>query len=163
MKRILSLKIFPIVFLVFSLFLFSQEALAQEPYKGLVPCGGKTDPCTLCHLIIMANGLFNFGLNILVTVALLGIAIGGVMYILAAGNEAAITRAKGFLWAAVGGFAIVLAAWLIVFITMRFLSAKDDLGIEKTNWNTFDCDTKSSAPTDYKAGGGAGGGGGGSW
>lgn len=146
MKRILPIKIFPIVFLALPLFFFSQEALAQEAYKGLVPCGGKTDPCTLCHLIIMANNLFNFGLDILVTVALLGIAIGGVMYILAAGNETALTRAKGFLWAAVGGFAIVLAAWLIVFITMSFLSAKDDLGINKTDWSTFDCDTNSSAP-----------------
>lgn len=120
------------------LFLFSLPPMALA--AGLIPCGGSgQDPCNFCYLIIGVRGLVDFGLNLLIIAALVGIAIGGMMYILAAGNETALTIAKNFLKASIGGFAIVLAAWLIIFIVMQFISAKDDLGIGKKGWNTFDC------------------------
>jgi hypothetical protein len=122
-------------------FLFSSTASAQETGYGLIPCGNSGQSrCTLCDLIKLAKNIIDFGLKALVIVALVGIAIGGVMYILAAGSETAITRAKGFLWSSIGGFAIVLSAWLIVSVVLFLISAKTDLGIHKENWYTFNVD-----------------------
>lgn len=164
-----------ILFASLGLSLFSLSPIVSA--AGLIPCGigdKKACACTLCDFIILAHNIFSFGLKLLVIVALVGIAIGGVMYILATGNETAITKAKGFLWSSIGGFAIVLAAWLIVSIAMWFISTKDDLGIGAKSWSTFECTEKpascaNTAPegdsglNNGGSGGGFGGGGGGSY
>lgn len=115
---------------------------------GLIPCGGPSDPCTLCHLIVMIKGVIEFGTGILIIVAIVGITISGVMYILAGGNPEMVARAKKFMQASIIGFAIFLGAWLMISIVMQLLSAKENLGIEQAqNWHTFECNTKSSMPT----------------
>jgi hypothetical protein len=117
---------------------------------GLVPCGlnqgtpEEMSPCTLCHLIIGIKRIIDFGLKTLVTVAFVGIFIAGVMYIISAGSEEMMKRAKEFLKASLTGFALVLCAWLIVNIVMWVLST-NITSMGATNWYTFTCNTQSSA------------------
>ncbi|MDQ1283824.1 MAG: hypothetical protein QG620_172 [Patescibacteria group bacterium] len=117
---------------------------------GIVPCGNSSQsPCTLCHLIIGIKNLIDWGKNLLVTITFVGIFISGVMYIISSGEEAMVTQAKKFLSASLIGFTVTLAAWLIVNVAITWVaSAKPDLGIGKTSWSTFTCDTTSSALTD---------------
>jgi len=116
---------------------------------GIVPCGNSNQsPCTLCHLIIGIKRLIDWGKNLLVTITFVGIFISGVMYIISAGEEAMVTQAKKFLSASLIGFTVTMAAWLIVNVAITWVaSAKPDLGIGKTGWSTFTCDTTSSALT----------------
>ncbi len=124
---------------------------------GLVPCATTAHPeaCTLCHFIIGFKNLIDFASKILVTVALAGIFIAGLMYIISSGDEGMMTQAKGFLKASVTGFAIVLGAWLIVNVTMWTMSVKTKdnpdgtgfAGIKKDDWFNFTCSTASSSTT----------------
>ncbi|OGI34426.1 MAG: hypothetical protein A2259_05260 [Candidatus Moranbacteria bacterium RIFOXYA2_FULL_43_15] len=125
--------------------------------QGIVPCGNSSQSlCTLCHLIIGIKRLIDWGKNLLVTITFVGIFISGVMYIISAGEEAMTTQAKKFLSASLIGFTVTMAAWLIVNVVITWVaSAKPDLGIGKTGWSTFTCDTTSTALT---GGGGTPGG-----
>jgi hypothetical protein len=116
---------------------------------GIVPCGeAGTGPCTICHLIIGINNLVKWGKDILVTITIVAIFISGILYVVSTGSEQMITKAKGYLTASLVGFAITLAAWLIVDVTIYWIANADpQLGIGVTNWNTFTCDTSSSALT----------------
>ena len=142
----MSLKIKPSSFLLIMAVLILP---AMASAAGIVPCGTSEnpDPCTLCHLIIGVKRLIDFGLELLITAAIVAITIAGIMYIVSSGNEQTITIAKNFLSASLKGFAIALMAWFLVNITMWILSAKENLDIGVVNWYTFTCNTKSSAGT----------------
>jgi len=141
MKKFFTFSI--VVFSLMIVFLPWTTALAAQALPGgLIPCGNGNDPCTLCHFIIGFHNLVTVMLKLLVTVALAGIFIAGVMYIVSAGDETAMTSAKNFLKASVIGFSVVLGAWLIVNITMWVFSA--NLGVIGKNWYTFSCSTESS-------------------
>jgi hypothetical protein len=132
-----------VLLLVMIIPLFSADA------AGLIPCGtdANPEPCTLCHFIVGIQGIVSFGLRILISVAVLGIFISGIMYIISSGNEQTITVAKNSFGASIKGFTIVLAAWFLVNITFWVLSANETLGIatSKENWYTFTCSTRSTA------------------
>lgn len=154
-KTITILFLLIMVFGVFSVLLLPSFAGAQvstpEPgWKGLVPCGRNTGtaeeqaPCTLCHLIVGFQRLVQYGMYMVVTLALVGIFFAGVMYIISSGDENMMTQAKGFLKVSLIGFSVVIGAWLIVNVTLWVLGAKTDLGVNAVAWNKFTCDTKSS-------------------
>ena len=108
--------------LVLLLLLFPKSAVFAQ---GLIPCGhgsASSDACTLCDFIVGFYNLIHFGLELLITVTVVGIFIAGVMYIVSAGNEQLITKAKTFLSASLVGFTIVLTAWLLVNVAMWALS-----------------------------------------
>ena len=114
---------------------------ATSTSTGLVPCGHGDSPanaCTLCFFIIGFKNIISFALTLLITVSLVGIFISGVMYIVSSGT-ALLEQAKKFLAASLTGFAIVLAAWLIVNVVMWAISFDTNVGIGKTNWYTFTC------------------------
>lgn len=137
-------KLFLFYFIAFALsFCAFQFANAQ----GLVPCGMGNDTnnaCTLCHLIIGIYGIINWAKTMLITVAAVGIFISGVMYIISSGDEGMVTKAKGFLKNSILGFVIVLMSWFFVNTIMWVLSAENFGVIDKTNWYTFECSTKTS-------------------
>ncbi|MCX6765965.1 MAG: pilin [Candidatus Moranbacteria bacterium] len=128
----------------FSLFLaFTANA------AGIVPCATTENPapCTLCHFIIGFWKLIDYGFKIFVFVALAGLVIAGLVYIFSAGNEGMMETAKNFIKHILFGFGIILAAWLLIYVVMTYFAVKSDLGIGKTAWNKFECETKSSAGT----------------
>lgn len=133
-------------------------------YKGsIVPCARKCDDpntsidesqdCTLCHLIIMMYNIFRLLIALLIIVALVFVTISGTIYILSTGNPGMKGMAKNILTKTLTGFAITLLAWLIVFTTLKFISAKTEvLGNAESGgkWWEFTCDTTSA----YGSGGG---------
>lgn len=134
MKKFASLLI---LVAVIAIFLSPMMASA----RGLVPCGGEGEPrCDLCYLVVGFRNLVDFFLRLLVWVALAGVAISGLMYVISAGSEKMITQSKGFLKASLIGFVVVLTAWLMVNVTMRVLAARSDLGIAVSGWNDFSCE-----------------------
>ncbi len=154
MKKI----IFFILILVSAYVLFdmvpvrAQVTIDEPGWQGLVPCGRNTGtdaeraPCTLCHFVIGFQRLIQYGLYMVTTVALAGIFIAGVMYIISSGQENMITMAKRFLTASLIGFTVVLGGWLIVNVTLWIVSAKGNLGVERAeSWWQFKCSTASSA------------------
>lgn len=144
-----------------SLFLFSFLVSISFPSlanAAIVPCGRSEDdsttanideskPCTICHLVIGGNKIINWGLKVMTYVALAVIVAMAILYIVSTGNEGLMKTAKGGLVAALAGFAIMLAAWLIVNTTLRVLTAKvPGLVASKTGFG-FTCDTTSLAGT----------------
>lgn len=137
-------------FIFLAVFSPAATVLAQTMPGGLVPCGNGNDPCTLCHFIIGFYNMVSVMLKLVVTAALAGIFISGVMYIISSGDETMMTGAKNFLKASVIGFVVVLGAFLIVNVTMWALSAKDsngdgvsDMGVGQAGWFSFTCSTES--------------------
>lgn len=138
-----------------SLFVFSTLFLLVLPWSlvhaGIVPCGtgaGGGTPCTICHMLTGFQNLINWAKNIVFTAAMLGIVIGGVLYIVSSGSESMMKTAKGAITASIAGFAITMLAWLLVNTAILYLiKAKPDLGIGASGWNSFNCDSSSSALT----------------
>jgi len=157
MSRKLFKKTFVLV-LGLSLFLgthFIQAADDDVP-TYLVPCGHAadgSDACTLCHLFLGISNILKWGRNILIAAALVAIVIGGILYIISAGNSGMMEMGKNAVKQALWGVAIVLGAWVIVNTSLILVGAQlTDLGI--TNWYnfTFTCDTSSSATTSSSSG-----------
>lgn len=160
-------KVFSAFFLIIMIFVFLSALLLSAParadvstpepsWTGLVPCGRNTGtaeeqaPCTLCHLIVGFQRLVQYGMYMVVTLALVGMFFAGVMYMVSSGDEGMMTQAKGFLKVSLIGFSVVIAGWLIVNVTMWVLGAREGsdeggvLGIKIEKWNKFTCDTTSS-------------------
>ena len=109
--------------------------------RGIVPCGrGGQRMCTLCDLIVGIHVIIKFIMKIAIGVALLAIAIGGVMYVVSAGDSGAVETAKATIKSALIGFIVIFAAWIIVNTVMTFLSANSTLGMKSTtSWQNFEC------------------------
>lgn len=160
-KTIITLILAAVICANFAIFLSPASAQVSTPapiWTGLVPCGrnegtaAETAPCTLCHLVVGFQRLVQYGMYMVVTLALVGIFFAGVMYIVSSGDEGMMTQAKGFLKVSLIGFSVVIGAWLIVNVTMWILGAKEasdeggTLGINIESWNKFTCDTTQSRP-----------------
>lgn len=134
-----------IFFLVLFVFFILGTSLAFA--AGIVPCGNSENntPCTICHLIKGVSNLVNYGKNILVVVAIAGIVTAGIIYMMSSGSESMITLAKNCFRASIIGFAITIAAWLLInTVLFWILPTSSNLGVGVI-WYTFDCDTTSSA------------------
>ena len=74
------------------------------------------------------TGLYNFLVAAVAVCALLMITIGGIMYILSAGNQSTAGTAKTVVKDAITGLIIVFITWLILnTINPDLLNAKPDL------------------------------------
>ena len=114
---------------------------------GLMPCGRDwddpattwtdSDPCTLCHLIILASEIINFLMGLVAVVALLALIIGGLLYVKTAGDAGLITVAKQNINKIFSGFVIIFIAWLIVNVIMVLFGFTDPLG--DASWQVFSC------------------------
>ncbi len=143
-------------FLIAFLLLVVGSFLTPTPVQaeGLIPCGrnigteAERSPCTVCHIIVGGNGLVTWGLKIMTTIAVTVIFAMGVLYIVSAGNPGMMEKAKGGIWAALIGFGIMLAAWLIINVILTTLVSKSKepfMGLISTGAFTFSCDTISNS------------------
>lgn len=131
-----------LLIMVFFFFLFLAVSPLSAGAAGIVPCGGTSEPkCSLCHLIIGIDNIIDFGFKILIGVALLGIMVAGIMYIVSTGNDQAMGKAKEMLKQILTGFVIVIGAWLLINTAMWVLGSSGDLGIGVDGWSEFSCDT----------------------
>lgn len=117
---------------------------------ALVPCGTSAhpEPCTLCHILLGGKGIIDWGMSIMVVVGLALIMIAGIMYIVSVGNSGMMTKAKDAIKTVLIGVTLVLCGWLIVNTIIGVLASDTmGIGVQKQNWYTFTCDSKSTANT----------------
>jgi hypothetical protein len=125
------------ILVVFGIFLL----VPAITHAAIVTCGGSAAAmCTLCDLVKGFNTIIQYIMKISIGVALLALAIGGVLYIVSAGESSAMEMAKSTMKNAIIGFIIVFAAWLIVNTTISYLGANGTLGMNSaTKWGEFNC------------------------
>ncbi|HFC76709.1 MAG TPA: hypothetical protein ENJ27_00575 [Candidatus Moranbacteria bacterium] len=124
-----------------------QSVVAAGDTGGLVPCGhgsNSDNRCTLCDLFVGIDRIIRWGRNILVAVALTALTVGGIMYIVSAGNQQMMETAKNLITQALTGVVIVLGAWLIINTVLWLAVTKDDMGVGAGNWWNFDCSGQAS-------------------
>ena len=118
--------------------------------SGLVKCGrpgGKM--CTLCDLIQGMNDIIQYLMKLAIGVALLAITIGGVMYVVSAGNSGMTEMGKNAMKNAAVGFVIIFSAYLLINTTMMYLGTKKNaageatFGMAITSWGRFECTAKT--------------------
>lgn len=149
-------KIFIAVFIAVSFFVvnfFAVNFVAAQTVAGqkgaaseLVKCGRAGEQmCTLCDLIRGLNYVMQYIMKIAIGVGLLAITIGGVMYVVSAGDKGMIDQGKGTMKNAGIGFVIIFAGWLIINTTISYIGSKTSgdsggtLGIHVTSWGQFEC------------------------
>ena len=109
-------KIAIIIGFVGSLLLLSAPLLAQG--FNLIPCGGyATDskgPCTVNDFFYLAARIVNLLISLGGVYAVIQIIISGFKMVISQGNQEAVKKAQEGVINAIIGFALVLAAFLIV-------------------------------------------------
>jgi len=107
---------------------------------AVITCGTGQDMCTLCDLIAGMNRIIQYLMKLAIGVALLAMTIGGVMYVVSAGDKGLADKAKGAITNAVVGFAIIFAGWLIINTTITYIGSYTNLGIQGVgSWGNFEC------------------------
>lgn len=113
---------------------------------GLIPCGKncddpdtawiETNKCDLCSLFLMGQIFIEFLVKISGVAALIAIAIGGFMYVFAAGSQSSIEKAKSMIKYALLGFIVVFIAWAVVDSILATAGYIDPIG---GKWYTMQC------------------------
>ena len=159
MKKIVSVLFFIIFFLSVFGFAYGQAEscpLCPEP-GGLVPCGrncndpstskNECDSCKLCDFFVMLDRWIDRLLFMLVpSLAVLMIAIGGFMYIVAyaspaemltggqKGGPKLLSQAKRLFTSVVFGLLIIYGAFLIIGLLLKFIGLADWTTDIYQNW-----------------------------
>ncbi|MEI7891162.1 MAG: pilin [bacterium] len=108
--------------------------------SGIIKCGRPgQEMCTLCDLIAGMNNIIQYLMKIAVGVALLAMTIGGVMYVISAGDGNMTGMAKKAITNAAIGFVIIFAAYLIINTLINYIGTKPGMGINITSWGNFTC------------------------
>ena len=135
------------VILIFLLVLFITVPLISLA-EGLVPCGGKDNPCQLCDLFVLFSNIVNFFLiRIIPALAVLMIAIGGFFYIFSRADPEMLSRSKSIFTSVVYGLLIIYGAWVIVNLFFQVIGVTDWTGL-KNGWWKVNCSSSSSSLND---------------
>ena len=102
---------------LFSLFFafsaFPDLTMAAFQYAPMETIPGSTAPKDFCEYI---QAVYKFGIWTVGIAAMFMIMFGGYAYILSAGNNASMQKAKGFIFDALIGMTIALTAYLLLYI-----------------------------------------------
>ena len=123
--------------IIFSLLilLFTPISAGAAP---LVPCGDPGDPCTTCDLLILAQNILKFALEIAFLVIIGFIVYGGFRWIFSLGKEENLKAGQQIITNAIIGLVIILTAWIIVntvFWTIKTMGGDDYTG----TWFNIEC------------------------
>lgn len=101
------------------------QAAAGGLLSGINDVCYENGDCTFCDVVKVGTNIFNFLRNsIAFPIAVLFILYGGVLMIFAGGSKSQIENGKKILFAALIGFAIVLAVSLILNSVLVVLSGQ---------------------------------------
>ena len=120
-------KVFLIILFIFLILPVAVRATDDISVQGnFIPCGeydsGGLDECDFYDLIRLVQNVLNWIVLISFPVAIITFAWAGFL-LLTTGVVDKRTEAKKMLWSVVIGFAIILAAWLIVRTIVNTLLA----------------------------------------
>jgi hypothetical protein len=105
---------------------------------GLVPCGRDgQDACQMCHTVQLVNGVTAWLVGILSIAAAIMFVIAGFRLVTANGNPSVMQDAKNTITNVAIGFAIVLAAWLLIDLMMKTLLGGGSVAAGP--WNQIAC------------------------
>lgn len=119
-----------------------------------VTCNTEPYSCNFCDAIKVAINVIDFLTIIAVPLAVAAIVYGGARILLSAGNEKNVSTGTGAMKAAVIGFIIVMASWLIVHEVTQLLAGDGSLN----PFQDIECES-ATAPVYPSAGGGPAAGG----
>lgn len=96
---------------------------------ALVTCGvGDADPCTFPDFFVLLNTIMEFlVVTVAVPLAVITIVYGGIIITIYASNSGKREEGKKIIWTAIKGFALVLAAFILVKFIV--LSLTGDVGL----------------------------------
>jgi muramidase (phage lysozyme) len=124
MQRILTIVILSVfvVIVATSTFIAPKVAVANEETtdgvvqgRSLVQCGGTGQPeCTLCHVFMLFRDIFNFALQILASLAVLSVFIGGVYMLVSGANPSMFAQGVQIIQYAIIGIIITGASFIIM-------------------------------------------------
>ena len=101
---------------------------------GLVPCGpGLGKSCSFCDFLTLGQNIINFGIKLIVPIAVAIIIAGGFIIMFSVGSAERVKKGKDIITAAVIGVIIAMTAWLIIDITFRVLAGQTPAGL-KNPW-----------------------------
>ncbi|MFH1536398.1 MAG: pilin [Patescibacteria group bacterium] len=121
-KLILITFLFLVIFTVFQVFLVN-SVLAQSPnediryaeppaYQLEVPLGNTTSVTGFNEYIKI---VYRFAVGLIALISLFLIVLGGIIWIIAAGNEQSITKAKTMIMSAIIGLLLALSSYVILY------------------------------------------------
>jgi hypothetical protein len=135
LKRILIASFALLLIPVFiSAFTGPTNSACPGPDQGLVPCGGKDCPCTICHFFELIRRILNFFLiKIIPPLAILMVVIGGFMYMGAfsgamGAGPSVLSKAKSLFISVAVGLLIIYGSFIIVGFLLQ--------AIGLANWTT---------------------------
>ena len=145
-------QVFTVCVVLIALFAAATPALAADfwfPDEGIVPCGKDTngdgivsgpEQCTICHLGEMTQNLFELAWKTVAPIiAIVMVAIGGIVMITAHGNEKQYASGRKILINTMIGLAIVLSSYILVGFVMKAVF-KEDIS---DKWYEFQCSVKA--------------------
>lgn len=110
-----------------------------------IPCAclvGNAEKCGLTEFAQLFANLYSFGLKYLGALALLLFVIGGIMFMVAGGNQERVTRARHILVGTTIGLMIVLGSYLIVDQFQKMLGVDSKYGLPGSQPSKTECETR---------------------
>lgn len=107
--------------IILSLYLFFSFLPVSFAWDGLIRpfcLNYANEGCTLCDGIGMVKGIIDFAMSVSVSIAMLSVLVGGVLYIFAGAYPSTVNWAKKILKDAIIGMALIFGAWLIINIIL---------------------------------------------
>lgn len=92
------------------------------------------NPCDLCDGLVIIQNIINFLTEIAIPIAVAMIIYGALMFMVAAGSEEKIKKARGIMTSAAVGLVIALSAWIIVNEILHALTGQLNFP-----WNKISC------------------------
>lgn len=129
-------KLYTIIFV--PLILFFSTLPVHAEWQGLIRPYCTDDGCTLCDGIKMIKGIMDFLTKISISIAMLSILVGGIMYIFAGTNPGLVKKAQKIFKDTVIGLAIIFGAWLIINIIFAGLGVSS-FAISQGGWFVIKC------------------------
>lgn len=123
-----------IIILITFLFL-SPLSIKAAP---LVPCGGPSDPCTACDLLVLAQNVLQFALKMAFLIVIGFVVYGGFRWIFSMGKEEYIKAGQQIITNAIIGLVIILTAWIIVNTVFWFIAQAGGWDFTGT-WYKIEC------------------------
>ncbi|HWA32057.1 MAG TPA: hypothetical protein VG694_01225 [Candidatus Paceibacterota bacterium] len=90
--------------------------------QGLVPCDESSTPCDFGKFLDLVNNVLHFIIfDLSLPICAIMFAYAGFMLVTAGGSTEKMSKAKRMFWNVALGFAIAVAAWLIVELILSLL------------------------------------------
>ncbi len=102
--------------------------------SAAITTSGPTGPCDFCDMVIVANNVITYGVQLAVLVVVAVIVYGGILMMTSAGNDNKFGEGKSKMTAAIVGLIVVLCAWVIVNTVLHLLTG--NVGFV---WNQIQC------------------------